>query len=182
MKPMAVIRSEKGFTLIEVIISIAALSLISVFILQMFIISSRLSRDADDIDNAALAAQSVCEMLRLPDTAAVVATDVNYSKAVLEKKDTGTSLVMYYDAAWISCEPGANARYRVQATKNLRASPTDMIATSLPVSLDSTSAQAVTGQIYDINVRLHRLPSQSSKNEVLLCAYNTSRYYVQSGH
>ncbi|MDR1664455.1 MAG: type II secretion system GspH family protein [Clostridiales bacterium] len=43
---------NKGFTLLEVVLSIAALSMISIFLLQMFMSSSTLNRRAKDADIA----------------------------------------------------------------------------------------------------------------------------------
>jgi prepilin-type N-terminal cleavage/methylation domain-containing protein len=45
-------KQAKGFTLLEVVISIAALALLSIFLLQMFMASSNLNQRAQDSDMA----------------------------------------------------------------------------------------------------------------------------------
>jgi len=54
-------KNEKGFSLLEIIISVAALSLVGVFIVQMFISSSNLNKRARDVDNASAAAVAAAE-------------------------------------------------------------------------------------------------------------------------
>ena len=54
----------KGISLLEVIISIAALSIISGFILQMFIVSAELNQRAKDLDFLSLKAISTIEEIK----------------------------------------------------------------------------------------------------------------------
>jgi prepilin-type N-terminal cleavage/methylation domain-containing protein len=57
-------KPSKGFTLLEVILSVAALSLISIFILQMFMASARLNERAKNTDIAVTKAVSGIEQLK----------------------------------------------------------------------------------------------------------------------
>ena len=57
----------KGFSLFEVIVSIIVLSIISGFILQMFIVSSELNQKAKDLDFLSLKAISAIELLKSAD-------------------------------------------------------------------------------------------------------------------
>ena len=50
-----------GFTLLEAIIAIASISLVSVFIMQMFVVSSRVNKRAQDIDRANMVSMGVIE-------------------------------------------------------------------------------------------------------------------------
>ena len=45
-------RNKKGFTLLEVIISVAVISIISVYILQMFVAANRVNKKAYETDQA----------------------------------------------------------------------------------------------------------------------------------
>jgi len=58
------IRNQDGFTLMEVVISIAALSILSVFILQMFITSANANARAQNIDMASAKAMSIMERFK----------------------------------------------------------------------------------------------------------------------
>lgn len=61
---MSSVKTNGGFTLLEVVISIAALSLISVFILRMFLASSTLNERAKNADIALTKAISEIENLK----------------------------------------------------------------------------------------------------------------------
>jgi len=58
------LRNQDGFTLMEVVISIAALSVLSVFILQMFITSANANARAQNIDIATNHATNIMERFK----------------------------------------------------------------------------------------------------------------------
>jgi prepilin-type N-terminal cleavage/methylation domain-containing protein len=53
--------NENGFSILEVIISIAALALISSFVLEMFIVSAKINQNAEELDRAARTAANIIE-------------------------------------------------------------------------------------------------------------------------
>ena len=57
-------QGNKGFTLLEVVISVAALSLISIFIIQMFLASSTLNARAKNTDIALARAITEIDMIK----------------------------------------------------------------------------------------------------------------------
>ena len=59
---------NSGFTLLEVILSIATISLVSVFILEMFVVSNRVNKKASDIDNANMICLNAVESFKSGDT------------------------------------------------------------------------------------------------------------------
>ena len=76
-------KDESGFSLLEVVISIAALTLISGFILQMFIASIYLNRKAYNLDRGVNAAAQALETFKgghMP--------------------DDGDNLMQYFDGDW----------------------------------------------------------------------------------
>lgn len=58
------IKGEEGFSLLEVIISIAALAILSIFILQMFLVSSKVNLKAKNMDYASNLCISVIEFFK----------------------------------------------------------------------------------------------------------------------
>ena len=55
---------KSGFTLLEVIISVAVLALVSVFILQMFVVSDRVNKKAKNIDQANMICMDAIERFK----------------------------------------------------------------------------------------------------------------------
>ena len=53
-----------GFTLLEAIIAIATISFVSIFILQMFVVSSRVNKRAQDIDRANIICMGAVEAFK----------------------------------------------------------------------------------------------------------------------
>lgn len=57
------LKKRKGFTLIEIIISIGIVSFLSVYLLQIFITAKNLNENSYDLDNAVILSKSVMETL-----------------------------------------------------------------------------------------------------------------------
>jgi prepilin-type N-terminal cleavage/methylation domain-containing protein len=58
------IRTRKGFTLAEMIISIGVVAIFSVIILQLFITAKNLNTSSRDLDRASSAAVNIAEMFK----------------------------------------------------------------------------------------------------------------------
>jgi prepilin-type N-terminal cleavage/methylation domain-containing protein len=58
------VKNEKGFTLVEVMIAILALTLLSGFILEMFLTASGVNQRAKDTDAGSARAMSVIESFK----------------------------------------------------------------------------------------------------------------------
>lgn len=74
---MMKLKNEKGFTLIEVILSIALLSIVSGIVLQLFIASKNLNVESSDLDLAGIYAANAIEEMKAKDhweTSGVVST------------------------------------------------------------------------------------------------------------
>jgi len=85
-------RDESGFSLLEIILSIAALTLISGFILQMFISSLYLNKKAYDLDMGANAAEQALEMLKGGETTDDTITqyfDGQWGRITVEQEENG---------------------------------------------------------------------------------------------
>ena len=87
-----------GFTLLEVILSIAVVSLISVFILEMFVVSNRVNKKAFEIDNANIICMEAVESFKNGRTNEIK----NYEK--------------YFDREWNPADLFINAEYTLIVT------------------------------------------------------------------
>lgn len=65
---MRVKNRTKGLSLVEIILSIAVLSILSVYVIQMFITSSNLNHKAEAIDQSVLISESIFESIELDPT------------------------------------------------------------------------------------------------------------------
>ncbi len=67
---------KKGFTLIEVIVSIAIVSFLSIYLIQIFITAKNLNAMAYDLDNAVIVSKSVMESLSAGETIGDTSNDI----------------------------------------------------------------------------------------------------------
>ena len=91
-------KSEKGFTLLEVIMSVAVVSIVSVFILEMFVVSGRVNKKAFETDNASMICMGTVEAFK-----SGTAPDGGYREA-------------YYDGDWKTAAAAADAEYILKIT------------------------------------------------------------------
>lgn len=89
-------KTSNGFTLVEIIFSIAFLSIVSVVILQLFLTSDNLSQKAQTQNLATLYAANAIESAK---ATLVAQTDVTQIK--------------YYDTLWQEVPAQSNAQYTV---------------------------------------------------------------------
>lgn len=101
MKKICKRKNSEGFTLIEAIISLAVLSIASVFILQMFVTAAQLNSNARDIDRADALVSSVMEgFYTMNDPREYAESSVfPYSAEV----DGELRMQIYYDGDWQRC-------------------------------------------------------------------------------
>lgn len=104
-------KSNKGFSLLEVVISVAALSFISLFVLEMFIVSANLNNRAKDTDIALAEAITAIESFKaLTDPEKIFAT-----------ADGTFMSIQYYDKAWdiLGSDLTDGARYCLKISANV---------------------------------------------------------------
>ena len=89
------IKSERGFTLIEVIVSIFAVILMSNFIIRMFLVSAELNQKVHLTDLAGAYALQLIESFKADPI--MIKTDLQKESVDPTAIDT---FVMYYDADW----------------------------------------------------------------------------------
>lgn len=105
-------KKNKGFTLIEVVISIAIISIVGLSVMQMFTTSSKVNRKAKEIDEANLKATSIIEKIKNNPENYAKNMKLNKEKfldkggyVVTDEKKAKTSeseyeKVIYYDYQW----------------------------------------------------------------------------------
>lgn len=94
------LKDKKGFTLVEVIISIAVLSIASVFILQMFVTSAQLNANARDIDKVNMWTSTLMETFHMTaDPMAFDQADVFTSPEVTRIGEELT-ITCFFDKNW----------------------------------------------------------------------------------
>ena len=73
-------KSNRGFTLIEIIIAIGIIAIISVFVLQVFITAKTLNQKANDLDNSVFISSNLIELFR--------------------SGNSEEDFILYYDSDW----------------------------------------------------------------------------------
>lgn len=81
-------KRKKGFSLIEILLSIAVFSILSVFVLQMFSTANTLNEIARELDQSVLVAESIFERIQADHLA-------NFE----EESDT-SMMTVHYDEDW----------------------------------------------------------------------------------
>ncbi len=167
-------RQKEGFTLVEMVVSIAALALISVFILDMFIVSSRLQHDAADIDRAALVAGQACEVLRTTPSDQLIYADV-FDGARVTREGGLVTLNLAYDKRWTPTVDPALAYYELRATLG-----PSLGETAFPLAFGGAGDARAAAQRMQVRVSITRVPTENStsKGSTVLCDFTTSRTFV----
>jgi len=185
------IKDEDGFSLLEVVISIAMLAFLSVFILQMFMTGAAANSRARDIDVASYVATGVIEGLKASDSANdflnmdfVADTQVAFGLSdyfVIEDKlgnnsfdfSKGVSLYKYYDKNWevvelskVSDEPD-NPQYKNTAF---------MLKLEIFPSEDYEYSG---GKLFNVNMEISSWKADSGARR--LVNYDTKVYFANVG-
>jgi prepilin-type N-terminal cleavage/methylation domain-containing protein len=93
-------KANKGFTLVEMILSVAFLAIISVVMLQLFINARNLGLKAHDLDQAVQLSKSVIETFKAGDTPADLGkSSLLADSSVLEDGDAVVYKI-YFDKEW----------------------------------------------------------------------------------
>jgi prepilin-type N-terminal cleavage/methylation domain-containing protein len=191
--------NEKGFTLVEVLIAILALTLLSGFILEMFLTASRVNQQAQDTDAGSTRAMSVIESFKQLDSPFDLDKDPLLTGARADKSDGETRLSLYYDGQWHSNTAAASdadaasdsasdefhpdARFvmevRVfQAVPAGQDAPLPPNAVNLAYLPDGAPVRdgSMEGSVYSILVQVYQLGSESDRT--LLTELTSNHYFV----
>lgn len=158
-------KSNKGFTLLEVIISIAALSFISIFILQMFISAQELNSRAKDADTAISEAITALDSFKKNRSL----DDYLAKCAYVATEDSNTATILnYYDRNWSSTDIEANAHYRLE------------VNISADEEITTTEMKDVEyGRLYVVEVEVTE--NTSGEWDRTLASLRTKKYFSTKG-
>lgn len=156
---------SRGFTLIEVIVSLAVLSIASVFILQLFVTAAQLNDNARDTDQAnALITTALEDFIACADPRSFATDAMPHRLSTPED----AHMAGYFDEHWQPCAPEA-AAFRVLGTLQLQAA-----GPSVPLSLSGDGL--VAGALYSLSVQV--IPA--GKDTPLL--HSQSSVYFPAAH
>lgn len=91
------VRINKGVSLVEIILSIAILSLLSVYIIQMFILSKKLNSEAEDLDKSVYLSESIFEMIEREEP---FNPEVMFQHVRVQESAMGSEIEVFFDSDW----------------------------------------------------------------------------------
>lgn len=93
-------RRTGGFTLVEVIVAVAAMAVLGGFIMQLFVLSRQVSQSASDTDRALERASEIVSRFKLAQS-----PDAYWQELAGEPYASGDSISQYFDADWNPSQP-----------------------------------------------------------------------------
>ena len=185
------IKDESGFSLLEVVLSIGMLAFLSVFILQMFMVSAAANHRAKDIDVASYTASRAIEELKACDFAGdffntdfVEGTQVAFGLSdffIIDEKlgfnsfdfSKGLELYKYYDSNWktvnlseIATDPNNPGASDIKFRLELNLSP-------------HGEGEAGSGNLFDVSIEISSGNTDSGMRQ--LANYETKVYFANVG-
>ena len=97
---MCVNKKANGLSLVEIILSIAVLSILSVYVIQMFITSSNLNRKAEALDQSVLVSESIFESIEMDPTLTELYQSKMFKYVKEEVLDDAEVSELYFDNDW----------------------------------------------------------------------------------
>ncbi|MCL2351342.1 MAG: prepilin-type N-terminal cleavage/methylation domain-containing protein [Firmicutes bacterium] len=104
--PRAVLKNESGFSLLEIVLSIAIVALVSGFVLEMFAVSAGENRLAKNTDAAAAVAGNAVEALKAQSSAAGFISAQLASGGLAWENGGETAIYRCYDKNWAELPAG----------------------------------------------------------------------------
>jgi|GEM_PF-1210818 len=173
------IKNQDGFTLMEVVISIAALSVLSVFILQMFITSANANARAQNIDIASANAMSIMERFKTLND--ISALEDLYPEFIIQKRDDGNyTFTERYGKDW---NPSSDGMFMMEVTilRDLDALAPITVAeyeatADEPVIAPVGMLYAIIVKVVDQSPRMNLFASTNQNQEVVLADFSVDKY------
>jgi len=162
--------NQEGFTLVEVIISIAVLSIVSVFILQMFVTSTQLNDNARDVDKVNMWTSTLMETFHLQDDPLLFGENGVFTYAATEPTEDGLIITCYFDTDWNPVESGEARDFTLKATV-----AHEEEGSAVPTGL-APDAPVVRGVLYSLSLEFFHLDANG--NDVRLGMTQNSNYFL----
>lgn len=93
-------RRQKGVSLVELILSIAILAFVGVYVIQMFLLSQQLNRQAKDLDQGVLISTQLFELVEQDQSLASLKNAQIMKFAKTTSVDDGVKMDVYFDDEW----------------------------------------------------------------------------------
>ncbi|MEN1761225.1 type II secretion system protein [Anoxynatronum sibiricum] len=113
-------KSLQGFSLLEIIMAVGILSLVSLYLLQIFVTAVRLNHQAADLDESVQLGNSIIQLLDSGLEKERLASQPFFQHAQIKQNGQSTSLTIGYDDKWQPVphhsEPAIQPVYNLQVT------------------------------------------------------------------
>lgn len=140
---------RKGFTLIEVVISVAFLAVLGVFMVKLFIHADNLNTKAQELDHSVIITQNLMELVEKEGVPKVSAN--GYYSVSWVKSNEGYGASLYFDGGFNSVKAKADSEYEL----TIKVTELDRLETGKGL------------YAYDLMVvRSHDLPLETDAREV----------------
>ena len=165
------VKSDKGFTLVEVMIAILVLALSSGFIAEMFLVSARVNQRAQDMDSGVMRAIGIIETFKKQETPLKIADDVIFENAYSGSESGILVLTGYYDENWQPLPASAGVLpegavfcLTTNIYEDTAVSPLQYSLALTPDGREAAEA-SVRGAVYGVRVEVIRLPDARAENQ-----------------
>jgi len=170
------VRDRSGFSVAEVLIAIASLALVSVFILQMFIMSAHLNRRAQYTDRAQLLVNSCLEQFAGSLSPLALSDYPQFKGAMLiTHKDGSLSAVVNLNEQFAPEPDESEAHFRLIA--DVLFEDADRLP-PLPLELDGAGSPAQRSRMLSLSVSVLQLRSDNDPRQI---GFGTTVRYEQGG-
>lgn len=161
---------QKGFTLIEAVLSLAVLALTSVFILQFFVSADRLNDRASALDQANVLCITALEHFKGAGSVQGMQQADPYRHAQQTRSGAETMLTLFYDADFVPCDASSQV-YELQLH-------------FVPLARQGTGGETCMLTQLTATVYMQYPPQlglQPAEQQLTLCALRSSKYTVEVG-
>lgn len=138
---MKITAGKKGFTLIEIVITIGILAMASIFILQLFFTARAINQKSNDLTESIMTSISIIETFKSGAAPEELLADQLLKHAVVEQKEDSIGFYIYYDDKW-----------NVQQSLNLE--PEYILSAAVEPLTDSRTPDHAKSGLYRIELTL----------------------------
>lgn len=183
------LKNNQGFTLVEVMISILALTMLSGFILQMFLLASQVNQKAQDTSYVTTNAINAIEVFKNTKSPFDIENDSIIKGALIERKDDELFITTLYDHSWHVVPVTANdikageipdeAKFQIDIHISVDTESSvnpNTINLNYSSGLQAAGDAALTGRVFKMEVTGYRLQVDSTKS--YLASLDASHYFV----
>lgn len=95
------LKTRKGFSLLEIIMAVGLLSLVSVYMLQIFVTAHRLNQQTIDTDESVQISNTVIQAVDFSPTVAIFLEQAFLDKGVLSRNSKSLEIEQWYNEKWM---------------------------------------------------------------------------------